>query len=310
MSALICGSIAFDHIMVFQGRFCNHIIPDQLQMLNVSFLVPQMSQGFGGCAANIAYNLKLLEGDGYLMGTVGSDFERYAKWMDSHSINRSYVMEVKDHFTANAFIITDLDDNQITAFHSGAMDLCHLATVPADASINLGLISPEGREGMIAHAQQFVEAGIPYLFDPGQGTPMFNGDELINFIEEADWLACNEYESSMIIERTGLPLKKLSQLVKALIITHGKRGSTIYTEQKTVEIPATKPRKIEDPTGCGDAYRAGVIYGLQNNMDWQTIGNIASLMGTIKVECAGTQKHTFTRDEFNDRFRDSFGYEL
>ncbi len=310
MSALICGSIAFDNIMVFHGRFREYILPEQLHILNLSFLVPQMRQGFGGCAGNIAYNLKLLGGEVYPMGTVGKDFARYAEWMDRNAIDRRYVMEIEDEFTASAFIITDLDANQITAFHPGAMNCCHRGRVPTGDGVCIGLVSPEGREGMLAHARQFADAGIPYLFDPGQGTPMFNTDELTQFIETADWLACNDYEASMIVERTGVSLKKLAGQVRALIVTRGKEGSVIYAGGEEIEIPPVPPDAVEDPTGCGDAYRAGILYGLQNDMDWPTSGRIASLIGAIKVKCAGTQQHSFTPDEFADRFRDSFGYAL
>ena len=310
MSALICGSLAFDNIMTFHGRFRDHILPDQLHMLNLSFLAPHMRQGFGGCAGNIAYNLKLLGGEVYPMGTVGKDFAPYAEWMDRHSIDRRYVIELDDQFTASAFIITDLDNNQITAFHPGAMDLCHLGKVPTDDDARIGLISPEGREGMVVHARQFVEAGIPYLFDPGQGTPMFGEDELKTFIDDATWLACNEYECSLIVERTGMTLKQLAGRVRALIVTYGKEGSMIYADSKEIKIPPVVPRQEEDPTGCGDAYRAGILYGLQNDMDWETAGYIASLMGAIKIERGGTQQHTFTPEEFGDRFRESFGRRL
>ena len=310
MAALICGSIAFDHIMVFHGRFRDHILPEQLHMLNLSFLVPQMRQGFGGCAGNIAYNLKLLGAEAYPMGTVGGDFARYAEWMDRNAIDRKYVMELEDELTASAFIITDLDDNQITAFHPGAMNQCHLGEVPTDSGIRIGLVSPEGREGMFAHARQFIEAGIPYLFDPGQGTAMFNAEELTGFIEDADWVACNDYESSMIIERTGVPLKEIAGWLRALIVTRGSKGSVIYTGGEEIEIAPVAPSRVEDPTGCGDAYRAGILYGLQNDFDWPTSGRVASLMGTIKVGSAGTQQHKFTLDEFEERFRDSFGYAL
>ena len=310
MSALICGSIAFDHVMVFHGRFREHILPDRLHMLNLSFLVPRMRRGFGGCAGNIAYNLKLLGGEVYPMGTVGGDFSSYAEWMDRNAIDRRYVMEIEDEFTASAFIVTDLDDNQLTAFHPGAMDRCHLGKVPTDGGVRLGLISPEGREGMFVHARQFADAGIPYLFDPGQGTPMFNAEELTGFIEGAEWVACNDYEASLIVERTGVPLGKLAEGVRALIVTRGREGSVIYAGGEEIEIPPVAPRGVEDPTGCGDAYRAGILYGLQNDLDWPTSGRVASLMGTIKVESEGTQQHVFDIDEFKDRFRGSFGYAL
>ncbi len=310
MSALVCGSIAFDNIMRFEGRFHEHIIPNQLQMLNVSFLVPDVRRGFGGCGANIIYNLKLLGGDGYLMGTVGSDFASYAAWMDQHSIDRRYVPVLEQHLTAAAYIISDADGNQITAFHPGAMDVCHLSRVPSAAGIRMGVISPEGREGMLAHARQFSEAGIPYLFDPGQGTHMFDSDELLRFVEHADWAACNEYEASLIARCTDISIERLSERVRALFVTHGRKGSVIYASGKSIEIQPVAPQRAVDPTGCGDAYRAGIIYGLQHDMDWQTIGRVASLMGTIKVESAGTQQHHFTRDEFDQRFQDSFSYAL
>jgi len=311
MSALICGSMAVDNIRVFHGRFRENLLPDQLHMLNLSFLVPKMRRGFGGCAGNIAYNLKLLGGEGYPMGTVGKkDFSHYAQWLERNGIDRRYITELDNEFTASAFIITDLDDNQITAFHPGAMDLCHLADVPTDAGIRFGLISPEGRDGMLAHARQFVEAGIPYLFDPGQGTPMFGAEELMRFIDGASWLAFNDYESSLVVERTGRSLGQLAGQVHALIVTRGKEGSVIHAGGKEIEIPAAAPQRVADPTGCGDAYRAGIIYALQNDMDWQTAGRIASLMGAIKVECEGTQNHTFTAAQFAERFRESFGYAL
>ena len=310
MSALICGSIAFDNIMNFEGRFHEHIIPEQLQMLNISFPVPDVRRGFGGCGANIAYSLKLLGGDGRLMGTVGSDFSPYAAWMDKHAIDRRYVLVLERHLTAAAYIISDADGNQITAFHAGAMDACHLGKVPSDDGVRIGVVSPEGREGMLAHARQFSEAGIPYLFDPGQGTHLFDCDELLRFVEGADWAAFNEYEASLVARSTGISIEKLSERVRALIVTHGRKGSVIYASGKAIEIPVAAPKRVKDPTGCGDAYRAGLIYGLQHDMDWQTVGRVASLMGAIKVESSGTQQHRFTRDEFDRRFRDSFAYAL
>ena len=308
MSALICGSFAYDSIMVFHDRFANHILPEQVHILNVSFLVPELRREFGGCAGNIAYNLKLLGGQGAPMGTVGHDFGPYADWMDQQGVSRRYLREVEGEYTAQAYITTDEDDNQITAFHPGAMNHSHLNKVSDAQGITLGLVSPDGRQGMIEHAEQFAQAGIPFIFDPGQGMPMFDGDELMRFVEQATWLAFNDYESRLMQERTGLSLEQLAKKVEAIIVTRGGQGSLIYTRGDCLEIPSAQPAALIDPTGCGDAYRAGLLYGLQQEMDWATTGRIASLMGTIKIEQAGTQNHRFSAEEFAARFRDNFGY--
>jgi len=307
MTALICGSFAYDSIMIFPDRFKNHILPDKIHMLNVSFMVPQMRREFGGCAGNIAYNLKLLGGDGLPMGTVGKDFEPYARWMDRNGISRALIREFPDSFTAQAYITTDLDDNQITAFHPGAMGLAHENRVPLDRGITLGIVSPDGRDGMLQHAEQFFEAGIPFIFDPGQGLPMFNGDDLRNFLRMATYLTVNDYEAQLVQERTGLSPHEMSEQVKAVFITRGAKGSRIYTEQKEIEIPPVKPSGVVDPTGCGDAYRAGLIHGLMLGRDLATAARIASLMGTIKIEHPGTQNHRFTPEEFASRYRAAFG---
>ncbi|MBK9132022.1 MAG: carbohydrate kinase family protein [Gammaproteobacteria bacterium] len=310
MTALICGSFAYDSIMIFPDRFKNHILPDKIHMLNVSFMVPQMRREFGGCAGNIAYNLKLLGGDGLPMGTVGKDFEPYARWMDRNGISRALIREFPDSFTAQAYITTDLDDNQITAFHPGAMGLAHENRVPLDRGITLGIVSPDGRDGMLQHAEQFFEAGIPFIFDPGQGLPMFNGDDLRNFLRMATYLTVNDYEAQLVQERTGLSPHEMSEQVKAVFITRGAKGSRIYTEQKEIEIPPVKPSGVVDPTGCGDAYRAGLIHGLMLGRDLATAARIASLMGTIKIEHPGTQNHRFTPEEFASRYRAAFGTSL
>jgi adenosine kinase len=307
MHTLICGSLAFDNIMVFGDRFKNHILPDQVHILNVCFLVPEMRREFGGCAGNIAYNLQLLGGAPLAMATVGQDFGPYAQWMDTCGIDRRHVTTVDNTFTAQAFITTDLDDNQITAFHPGAMGFSHRNRVHDSEQVSLGIISPDGREGMIEHAAQFAEAGIPFIFDPGQGLPMFDGEELLRFIDQADWLAVNDYEWQMVRERTGLTAEELTRRLKALIITRGGKGSVIHTADGEIRIPAARPAAVKDPTGCGDAYRAGLIYGLNHGLDWETTGRIASLMGAIKIEHFGTQKHRFTMDEFRARFREEFG---
>lgn len=310
MSALICGSFAYDTIMVFEDRFKNHILPEQVHILNVAFLVPRLRREFGGCAGNIAYNLKLLEGDPLPMGTVGMDFEPYASWMKKNDIPLDHILEVSDTFTAQAYITTDLDDNQITAFHPGAMDHAHRTRVADANGVSLGIISPDGKEGMLAHAEQFDDAGIPFIFDPGQGLPMFDGEELTGFIDKATWVTTNDYESRMLSDRTGLTPEQIAKRVEAYVVTRGGEGSLIYTRKGTVEVPAAQVAEVRDPTGCGDAYRAGLLYGLSQGMDWEVTGRVASLMGAIKVEHNGTQNHSFKRREFADRFKEQFGFAI
>ncbi|MBT6272705.1 MAG: carbohydrate kinase family protein [Chromatiales bacterium] len=310
MPALICGSMAFDSIMVFRDRFANHILPDKVHMLSVSFLVPEMRKEYGGCAGNIAYNLKLLGGDPLPMATVGKDFGPYSDRMDGCDINRRHVTIVDSEFTAQAFITTDLDDNQITAFHPGAMNMSHLNQVMDAENINIGIVAPDGREGMIEHATQFADNDIPFIFDPSQGLPLFDADDLHRFLEQATWLTVNDYEWSMIEERTGLTQAQVAERVKALVITKGSEGSTIHVGKKTLEIPCVKAADVVDPTGCGDAYRAGLLYGLSNDMDWEVTARIASLMGAIKIASGGTQNHGFEADEFDQQFKEAFGFAL
>ncbi len=310
MTALICGSIAFDTVMVFPGRFKDHILPDRIHMLNVSFLAPTMRRNFGGCAGNIAYNLRLLGGHGAPMATVGIDFAPYEQWLAERDVPLHRICQITGEFTAQAYITTDLDDNQITAFHPGAMNHSHAQRVPEDGGYTLGMISPDGREGMLEHAAQFAEAGIPFVFDPGQAMPLFSGEELRDFIDKASWITVNDYEGQLLAERTGLTHGEIAQRVEALIVTRGAEGSNIYTGQHRIDVPPGVTRIVHDPTGCGDAYRAGMLYGLMRGLDWETTGRIASLMGAIKVEAHGTQHHHFTVDEFNERFRESFGYSL
>ncbi len=308
MSALICGSMAYDTIMVFHDRFKNHILPEQVHILNVSFLVPDLRREYGGCAGNIAYNLKLLGAEPLPMATVGKDFQPYSQWMSYCGINQEFIRTVEESFTAQAYITTDMDDNQITAFHPGAMSHAHLNTVPTDRGIKLGIVAPDGKDGMVAHAQQFAAAGIPFIFDPGQGMPMFNGEELLEFVELATWVTLNDYESQLMQERTGLKPEELAKKLKALVITRGANGSLIYTDGQCLEIPSAKPKAVLDPTGCGDAYRAGLLFGLLQDMDWATTGRIASLMGAVKVESAGTQNHSFTLAAFRERYHENFGH--
>lgn len=322
-AALICGSVAYDTILLFPDRFHAHLLPDKLHMLNVSFLVPEMRREFGGCAANIAYGLKLLGDVGYAMATAGDDFGPYRARLVEKGIGVDFIKVVPGTFTAQAFITTDLDDNQITAFHPGAMQQAHLNTVAdvgavqtgavhtgapgAGHGIALGIVAPDGRQAMIEHATQFKAAGIPFIFDPGQGLPMFGAAELAVFIEQATWIAVNDYEWSLLQQKTGLSAAQVLAKVEALIITQGAEGSTIHTRTGTLTVPAVKPRAVVDPTGCGDAYRAGLIHGLMHGLDWQTTGRIASLMGSIKIESRGPQNYEFTRAEFDRRYQDQFG---
>jgi adenosine kinase len=333
-AALVCGSVAYDTILVFPDRFKSHLLPDKLHMLNVSFLVPEMRREFGGCAANIAYGLKLLGDQGLAMATAGHDFGPYRERMVSKGISVDYIKVVEETFTAQAFITTDLDDNQITAFHPGAMQYAHLNKV-ADAAgvgatarnpaggrvagqgavgsrepafeVALGIVAPDGRQAMIEHAAQFKEAKIPFIFDPGQGLPMFGAEDLALFIDQATWVAVNDYEWQMLQQKTGLTAAQVAARVDALIVTRGAEGSTIYTKERTWTVPAVKPQAVVDPTGCGDAYRAGLIHGLLRGLDWETTGRIASLMGSIKIESRGPQNHDFTKADFDRRYQDTFG---
>jgi adenosine kinase len=297
MNTLICGSLAFDTIMVFQDQFKNHILPDQIHKLSVAFYVPEMRREFGGTAGNIAYNLQLLEGKPLMMATVGEDFTPYTHWLSKNNLSTRHVKEIANSFTAQAFITTDLDDNQITAFHPGAMVESHQNSVNDAKNVTLAIIAPDGRDGMFLHAKECSEAGIPFLFDPGQGLPMFNGEELLHFIEMATYLAVNDYESQVIQDKTGLNLEQLATKVEALIVTLGGEGSHIYADGQRFEIPCVKADKIVDPTGCGDAYRAGLLYGIANGWDWPTCGRLASTMGAIKIASRGGQNHKPTRKE-------------
>lgn len=312
MSALICGSLAYDTIMVFSGQFKNEILPDKVHILNVAFLVPELRREFGGTAGNIAYNLKMLGGEPYPMATVGKDFSSYSDWLDQNQISRRYVKTVLESYTAQAYITTDLDDNQITAFHPGAMSFAHTQDI-ADAiksGVKIGSVSPDSRDAMILHAGQFADAGLPFIFDPGQGLPMFGGEELRQFIDKATYVAVNDYESEMLIDRTGWTLRQIADRVDALIVTRGSKGSQIFAKGKLHEIPTASAHSLADPTGCGDAYRGGLLYGLMNGMDWETTGRIASLLGAIKIERPGPQNHYVTPEQFRARFKKEFRYDL
>lgn len=310
MATLICGSFAYDTIMVFEDRFKNHILPDKVHILNVCFLVPEMRREFGGCAGNIAYNLHLLGGEPMPMGTVGKDFQPYAEWMDRCGVNRRHVTLRSGTYTAQAYITTDMDDNQIIAFHPGAMNEAHVNKVGDAEGVDLGIIAPDGRQAMVEHAEQFFQADIPFVFDPGQGLPMFDGNDLNNFIRQAAFLTVNDYEGELLQERTNRSLDSIAADLQALIVTRGAAGSVIYADGKRLNIPAAKVSDVADPTGCGDAYRAGLLYGIAHHLDWETTGRIASLMGGIKIESHGTQNHSISRSELETRFVENFGYQL
>ena len=310
MHTLICGSLAFDTIMVFQDQFKNHILPDKIHALSVSFYVPEMRREFGGTAGNIAYNLQLLQGKPLIMATVGDDFDSYEKWLKSYKLDTNYIKRIDHSFTAQAFITTDLDDNQITAFHPGAMVESHRNKVSDAANVTLAIIAPDGREGMFAHAEQCFKAGIRFMFDPGQGLPMFNGEELLHFIEMASFLAVNDYEAQVLQDKTGLSLEQLASKVDALIVTLGGKGSHIYAQGQRYEIPCVKANDIVDPTGCGDAYRAGLLYGIAQGWDWITCGRLASTMGAIKIASRGGQNHQPSREDIENLYAQALVKEM
>jgi adenosine kinase len=307
MRTLICGSIAYDTIMVFRDHFKNHILPEKIHILNVSFLVPDMRREFGGCAGNIAYNLQMIGGHPLIMATVGDDYPPYASRLQDLGLAQDHVRQVNGAFTAQAFITTDLADNQITAFHPGAMNFSHENHIADADDVNLGIVAPDGREGMVQHAREFHELGIPFMFDPGQGLPMFTGEELLDFIHKADYVAVNDYEGQLLHERTGRSLETLAKLVKGLIVTKGAEGSVIYSDDQQIQIPIVTPERLVDPTGCGDAYRAGLLYGITHDMDWQTTGQLGSLLGALKIAKRGGQNHGFIRDEIGQRYFEIFG---
>jgi adenosine kinase len=310
MRTLICGSIAYDNIMVFNGRFREHILPEQIHILNVAFLVPELRREFGGCAGNIAYNLKLLGVDPVVMATVGEDAASYFKRLEELGIGLDYVRQVPGTLTAQAFITTDLDDNQITAFHPGAMNHSHLSNITGKLNARLAIVAPDGREGMLQHARELAGLGIPFIFDPGQGLPMFSGEELLAFVEQATYVAVNDYEGRLLEERTGRKLEEMARKLKALVLTRGAEGSVIYTNGQRIEIPCVSAAEVVDPTGCGDAYRAGLLYGLAAGFDWPKTGRLAALMGAIKIASRGGQNHSASLDEIKRLFRRNFGSDL
>jgi len=307
MRTLICGSLAFDTIMVFPDRFARHILPEQTHMLSVAFQISDMRREWGGCAGNIAYNLRGIGGDPVVMGTLGSDGAPYRDRLQELGIATDGVRVIDDAYTAQAFIITDLDDNQITAFHPGAMNLSHRNSVADVPDIGIGIVAPDGKEGMQAHAAQFAARGVSFLFDPGQGLPLFSGEELAQLIEAADYLAVNDYEAKLLSDRTGWSIGELADRVDALVVTLGGEGSIIHADGATYAIAAAPASAIVDPTGCGDAYRAGLLYGIAAGWDWQRTGQLASVMGSIKIACRGGQNHRIDRELVAQRYLDAFG---
>ena len=308
MKTLITGSIAYDTIMVFPDRFRNHLLADQLHILNVCFLTPEMRREYGGTAGNIAYNLRLLGEDSLVMATVGEDAGPYLERLRELAIGSDYLKRIPGEFTAQAFITTDLDDNQITAFHLGAMNYSHENHVTRSLGASLAIISPDGKEGMLQHARECAEQGIDFVFDPGQGLPMFSGEELAEFVRLATYVAVNDYEGKLLEERIGRRLDQLARDVKALVYTMGAKGSVILAGGERYEMPCVEAQAVVDPTGCGDAYRAGLLYGIAHGWDWPSTGKLGALMGAIKIASRGAQNHVARRDEIESRFRRAFGY--
>jgi adenosine kinase len=308
MKILVTGSIAYDTIMVFPDRFRNHLLADQLHILNVCFLTPEMRREYGGTAGNIAYNLKLLGEEPLVMATVGEDIGPYLERLRGLAIGTQHLKRIPGQFTAQAFITTDLDDNQITAFHPGAMNFSHENPITRSLDAKLAIIGPDGKEGMLQHARECAEQGIAFMFDPGQGLPMFSAQELAEFVRLADYVAVNDYEGKLLQERTGRSLEALGREVKALICTMGAKGSLIIAAGQRHEIPCVEAQAVVDPTGCGDAYRAGLLYGISHGWDWPSTGKLGSLMGAIKIASRGAQNHAPAREEIEARFHRAFGY--
>ena len=302
MPVLICGSLAYDTIMVFHGKFGEHILPDQIHILNVSFVVPDMRREFGGTGGNIAYNLKLLGGEPLIMATVGDDFGPYRDRLEALNISRAHIREVPGTFVAQAFITTDMDANQITAFHPGAMSSSYVNKVGEAKGVKLGILAPDSRDGMLQHAEQFHDAKIPFIFDPGQQMSVFKGYELKHFIELADYVAVNDYEARVLEERIGEPIAKLTERLKAFFVTKGAEGSVIYADGQQISIPSVREERRVDPTGCGDAYRSGLLYGIERGWSWEKTGRLANTMGSIKIENRGPQGHHPKREDIEARF--------
>lgn len=296
MPALICGSLAFDTIMGFEGRFADQILPQQLHILNVSFLVPALRRDFGGCAGNIAYSLQLLGGTPLPMATIGQDGAGYVQRLQELGIDTRFVREVPDSYTAQAMIMTDRDNNQITAFHPGAMAQAHTNMIDGREGASIAIVAPDGRDAMLQHAAQLHAAGIPFVFDPGQGLPMFNGQELLSFVEQASWVAVNDYEAQMLCERTGLDLAALSQRVRGLFVTLGAQGCAVWEQGQSTVVPPCAPQAVVDPTGCGDAWRGALLYGLEQGWSLQRCAALGNRMGALKIAAQGPQNYRLDFD--------------
>lgn len=309
-ATLICGSLAFDKIMQYHGRFADTLLADQLHRVNVSFLVPTLRTEYGGCAANIAYNLKLLGGDPLIMATLGQDGADYLARLRNFGIETRAIKTIADAYTAQCFVTADQDNNQINAFHPGAMQFSHENKVADQGALRVAIIAPDGRDGMLQHARDCAAQGVPFMFDPGQQLPMFSGEELLAFIDQATYLAANDYEFEMVMDRTGLTLDQIAARLEALIVTRGEKGSEIYAGGERYDIPAVAAAQVVDPTGCGDAYRAGLLYGIAQGYDWNKTGRLASLLGSIKIAHQGGQNHSFTPREIATRFESAFGSPL
>jgi len=307
-TTLICGSLAFDKIMQFNGRFAESLLADQLHKVNVSFLVPTLRTEYGGCSANIAYNLNLLGGDPLIMATIGQDGGEYLERFEQLGISTRAIRTIGNAYTAQCFVTADLDNNQINAFHPGAMEFAHQNNVADCGSVRVAIIAPDGRDGMLKHARDCAALGVPFMFDPGQQLPRFSGPELIEFINQATYLAANDYEFEMLMDRTGLTLADIADRLEALIVTRGEKGSEIYANGMRFDIDCVEASAVVDPTGCGDAFRAGLLYGITNDMDWPTTGRLASVMGAIKIAHQGGQNHVATPAQIAERFEAAFGY--
>jgi adenosine kinase len=310
MSILVCGSLAYDTIMVFPDQFRKHILPDKIHILNVSFMVPEMRREYGGTAGNIAYNLKLLGDDPMVMATAGHDFGPYAQRFTALGIGTRHVRVLPEQFTAQAFITTDIEDNQITAFHPGAMSDSHLNRIAEAPGAQLAIVSPDGRQGMVEHSRDLAAAGIPYLFDPGQGLPMFSGPELLELMANAKALTVNDYEARIVEQKTGRSVEQIAEKIGAVVVTRGADGSFVYTRGARMEVPSVKPAQVVDPTGCGDAYRAGLLHGLSRGWGWRECARLASVMGSVKIAHRGGQNHKPARADIAARYREAFGETL
>ena len=296
MKAVVCGSFAYDNILNYEGKFEDNLIESELNNINVCFFCPDMRREFGGCAGNIIYNLVAIGAEAVAIGAMGSDAGPYLDWMKKNKINTDHIKVITNKYTAQAYITTDKSSNQITTFHPGAMQHANEIKIPENDSITLGIISPDGRDGMIEHTQQLIDMKVPYVFDPGQGMPMFNKEELVFFTDNASWVVMNDYEFKMYNEMTGYTPADVIQNNKTLVITNGDQGSNIFTENKKLNVTTPKVDNPKDPTGCGDAYRAGIMYGIMNNMSLERIGELSSELGALKVKSYGTQNHIIGKE--------------